>query len=335
MNVWNLTAANKIERFEEPVPAASEEKIKVRVTKVLLCSQDGALFRGQFKIKYPVVPGRFAVGIVAEDYSDDYPKGTRVLLHTYLPAEDSGSAKKDFSESDFDVCGQTRDGFLRDLVLLSPDEMTPLPDSVSDEDALLLHHVALAKAVVDSLEVKKGQHIAVVGASGLGIIICQLLIYQQAAPILIDANQNRLNFANASGIYYTQNTEGNFLENVGVLTGGRLADGAVFVTDAKDVEPSVAFQVCAREANVVIGGFSSRGINLDVGEAIRKQLTVHCLSEYVDNLEMAINLTANKAVNMQQVKAKPVEPDTLTEFYSSYVTYAEEEEKDYIYIKML
>mgnify|MGYP006990232330 CR=1 FL=1 len=54
-------------------------------------------------------------------------------------------------------------------------------------------------------------------------------------------------------------------------------------------------------------GASARGSQSAIAQM--PQLTVHCLSEYVDNLEMAINLTANKAVNMQQVKAKPVEPD--------------------------
>lgn len=335
MNVWKLTAANKLVLSEEPVPISSEDKIKVRVTKVLLCNQDAAVFHGRLKTKYPLIPGRFAVGIVAEDHGADYLKGMRVLLNTYLPAEDSGTAKKDFSEDDYDICGQTRDGFLRDIISLSPDELTPLPDSVSDEDALLLHHVALAKAIVDKLDVKKGQHIAVVGASGFGILVCQLLIYQQAAPILIDCDESRLDFASSCGIYYTLHTENDLLEQVGVLTGGRLTDGAVFVTDLQGVDPSVAFSVCAREANVVIGGFTTYETKMELGEALRKQLTVHCLSDYVENLEMAINLTANQAVHMKHFKAKPVQPDTLTEFFATYASYAEHEERDYIYVKLL
>ena len=334
MNVWKLTAANKLELSDEPVPVYTGETIKVRVTKVLLSAQDAALFRGKLKTKYPVIPGRFAVGIVAEDHGTDYPKGMRVLLHTYLPAADTGTEKKDFSEPDYDVCGQTREGFLRDLVLVTPDEFTPLPDSVSDEDALLLHHVGLAKAIVDSLDVKKGEHIAVVGASVFGILVCQLLIYQQIAPILIDSDQERLDFAGNCGIYYTLNSENDLLEHVGTLTGGRLADGAVCVTDA-GVSPETAFSVCAREVNVVLGGFAPCAAPVDLTLATRKQLSVHCLSDYVENLEMAINLTANKAVVLKNFKAKPIEPDTLTEFSSVYAGYAEREERNYIYVKLL
>ncbi|MDE6058882.1 MAG: zinc-binding dehydrogenase [Clostridia bacterium] len=335
MNVWKLTAANKIELFDEPVPEAGDGKIKVRITKVMLCNQDAPVFRGEFKTKYPLVPGRLAVGIVAEDYKDIFPKGTRVLLHAYHPETDTGTEKKDFSLDDYEVCGKTRDGFLRDIVTLSPDELTPLPDSVSDEDALLTHHVALAKAIVDKLDVKKGQHIAVAGASGFGILICQLLIYQQAAPILISADQSRLDFANTCGVYYTIHVDDNLLDRVAELTGGRLADGSVFVTNAKDIDPSVAFSVCAREANVVIGGYVSRSVNIDATIAIRKEISIHCLAEYVENLEMAINLVANKGVNLQNFTAKAVDPNTLLEFYPSYVGFAEEEEKDYLFIKML
>lgn len=175
MNVWKLIAANKLIASEAEVPPPQAGKIKVRVSKVLLCAMDASLYAGSPALKNPIIPGRFAVGRVLEDNGNAlFPKGARVLLHTFLPVPDSGTEKRDFMQDDYLVCGQTTDGFLRDIVYLSPDEMTPLPDSISNEKALLLHHIALAKASVDKLQVKKGQHIAVVGANILGIFICQL-----------------------------------------------------------------------------------------------------------------------------------------------------------------
>ena len=163
--------------------------------------------------------------MVAEDGGVSYlPKGTRVLLHAVIDAPDYGHKAKNFAEDDFLLCGRTADGYLRDLVNLPPENVTALPDSVSDEKALLLHHVALAKAAADKLGVKKGQHVAVVGANLLGILLCQLLIYQQAAPILIDAEPERLEFAKSCGIYYTMAADENLLNNVANVTGGQAGE---------------------------------------------------------------------------------------------------------------
>ncbi len=336
MNVWHLMQAGKLVLSEEAVPAAGEGKLKVRITKTLLSSVDAALFRGEARTAFPIVPGRFAVGIVAEDFGDDFPKGTRVAMHSFLPARDSGTAKKDFSEYDYEICGQTCDGYLRDIVCVSPDEVTALPDSVGDEQALLLHHVALAKAAVERLGAHKGQHVAVVGASPLGILVCQLLIYQQAAPVLIDTDSARLNFARGCGVYYTVQADENMLEQVGTLTGGRLTDGAVYITDCDNNDPAIPFAVSARDSNVVAGGLAPCKIIVDFTEALRKRITVHCVSDCADYLETAINLTANKAVDMSSFEVHVVMPDDLPAYVEQRAKETPKETSfSYTYAKLL
>ena len=87
MNVWKLTGAGKIEKTESPVPEPEAGKIKVRVTKVLLCNADAEAYLGSTKIKQPMIPGQFAIGMVAEDNANAmFAKGTRVVLHAFVPA---------------------------------------------------------------------------------------------------------------------------------------------------------------------------------------------------------------------------------------------------------
>ena len=170
MNVWKLTAAgNLVKSEEELVPETG--KRRVRITKVFVNHEDALLCRGKRKIKYPLVPGRFATGVIGDDGSALFPKGTRVLIHSYLPAEDTGAEKRSFCEDDFRILGRTCDGFLRDFVYAREEELTLLPDSVNDEKALLLYCLALAQATVDTLDVKRGEHIAVVGADILGFFV--------------------------------------------------------------------------------------------------------------------------------------------------------------------
>lgn len=333
MNVWKLIAANKLIASEAEVPPPQAGKIKVRVSKVLLCAMDASLYAGSPALKNPIIPGRFAVGRVLEDNGNAlFPKGARVLLHTFLPVPDSGTEKRDFMQDDYLVCGQTTDGFLRDIVYLSPDEMTPLPDSISNEKALLLHHIALAKASVDKLQVKKGQHIAVVGANILGIFICQLLIYQQAAPILIGSDPNRLNFAHGNGVYYVLPAE-EVSERIVDMTGGRLAGGAIMVSDAES-DASVPMSVCARESSVVVTGFSPSKAKLPLDIALRKQIDLHFLSNCADYLEAAINLVVNKAVNIDMFRAVPVQAANLGKALAEYAEHPDLGYEEYLYVNL-
>lgn len=304
MNVWKLNAAKSLVKTEEPTPEPEAGKYKVRITKLLVNGVDAAIYRGETKVKYPLVPGRYAVGIIADEGDASlYPKGTRVLLHTYVPAPDTGTAKKDFSEDEVLVCGRTRNGFLRDFVFVGKDEMTPLPDSVSDESALLLHHIALAKSAVDALDAQKGEHVAVVGADLLGNLICQLLIYEQASPILIDAYPERLEFARAGGVYYTLLQDETLLGNVAEITGGRLAGGAVFVTSARGNETSLPFTVCAREKRIVLCGCETAGLNMNLEALLTKELSVFGVHDGRDCLENAINLIVSGAIDLSAYRA--------------------------------
>ena len=319
MNVWKMVAAGKLEKTQADPPAAEEGKIRVRVTKLFFGSVDAALFSGAAKQKYPFVPGRIAMGIVTEENSNLlFPKGTRVLLHTYYPEGDTGTAKKDFSESEIRVHGHTGEGYFKDIAYVSPDDMTPLPDSVNDVQALLAHHVGIAKAAVDNLGAQKGQHIAVIGANLLGILICQLLIYQQAAPLLIDADTSRLDFARTCGVYYTLPADDNVLVNVAQITGGRLASGAIYVASASGNSLSLPFTLCARNRTVVISGLTAGDLTADLKVALEKQLDVRFSWDCLDYEETAINLIANHAVNTRTVKENVMSADSAAAFLASY-----------------
>ena len=228
MNVWRLTAANTMSK-ETADPVPEEGKRRIRITKVFVNRSDALLFSGAKKVRYPRIPGRFAVGLIADEGSAHFPKGARVLLHTAFPAPCDGVQKRDFTEDDILLRGYTADGFLRDFVYVTEDELSLLPESVSDEKALLIQHIALANAAVEKLGLHRGEHVAVVGGSMLGIFICRLLIYRQISPILIDSDLRRTDFAKSCGVYYTAPEDGKLIETVGTITGGRLTLSGVSV----------------------------------------------------------------------------------------------------------
>ncbi len=297
MNSWKLVGAKQLVKSEVPLPKQEVGLLRVRVTKVLLNRQDAAIYRGDVRVKYPLTMGRYAVGFIAEDGFAEFTKGTRVVLHGYRPVPSDGTERRDFSADDYLACGRTADGFLTDFVNVAPEDMTPLPASVSDERGLLLHNIAVAKEIADHLGAKRGQHIVVVGADLIGILVCQLLIYQQAAPILVDSNPLRLEFARTCGVYYTVLATSHLVDAVASLTGGRLAGGAVYIATASGNDPDIPFLLCAREGKVIYFATSAEKLTVNLDIAFRKHLSVHCVSHGIKYLMAAINLIANKAVD--------------------------------------
>ncbi len=334
MNVWKLTAAGNLVKGEEDIPF-EEGKRRIRVTKVFVNREDAALSRGKRKVKYPIVLGRFATGVISDEGSALFPRGARVLLHSYLPAEDTGTQKRTFAEPDFRILGRTCDGFLRDFVYAREEEITLLPDSVNDEKALLLYCLALAQATVDALDAKRGEHIAVIGGDILGLFVSRLLIYRQAAPILIDSRKDRLDFARARGVYYTSPTDAGLMDLVGTVTGGRLADGAVFVTDSGEQDISLAVKVCAPDRHIALCGLGEDTLPLDLADVIKKRLTVHGVSDGTENLEMAINLVANKSIDLSAFRFLTFPTDRTAAVFKELAEYPDRPVDEICIINML
>ncbi len=321
MNAWKLTNPNRLDKATEEIPAPAEGEVKVRVTQVLFSNVDAALYSGALKAPYPLVPGRFAVGRISSgEELLGAKKNDRVLLHTFLPERDTGVAKKDFSADEYGICGQTVNGYLRDFVCLDAESVSLLPEAVKDECALLTELVALAKQTIDVLDVQKGQHIAVFGGDTLGVVLCQLLIYQQAAPILIDNRTDRLNFAKKCGIYYTSPADDTLVDNVAKITGGRLADGAIFVTSAGPQNTALPFKVSARNTNTVYSGFFGRDITVDLNVALKKGISVHGVTGGTDCIPAAINLIATKALDFSLFEFHRFDVNSVAEVLSSLST---------------
>ena len=267
----------------------SERTAKVKVTKALLSEADVAVYTGALKSRYPIVPGRFAIGQVTEAGSEAFmKKGDRVYL--------SPNYEDELAPSGLQTAGLTVDGFFRDFVLVDENQAYILPPSVSDEAAFLIEAVALAERVVEEMDIKVGQHILVLGGGLYGNVLCQILIYHRAVPILIDNNQERLARAKKCGIYYTLPFDETLKDSITKVTGGKNADGAVYLAFNNRIEPSAVFNFLARDTMVAFCSLMEKPLTLNLEGALRNNITVKGITECSEYVSSAINILANKAV---------------------------------------
>ena len=311
MKIWQLNSPNHLQREEAPDLVRGKDQVKIKVTKALLSEADVSVFTGLVKVRYPAIPGRFAIGQVTECAPDSFiQKGDRVFLASVTEDECAPDGLR--------VAGETAPGFYRDFVLAGPDEAYVLPASVSDEAAFLIDAVAMAEHVVDEMNVSVGQHVLVIGGGLYGNVLCQILIYHRAVPILADNNAERLARAKKSGIYYTfpndETLKGHILE----VTGGKLADAAVYLAFSNKSEPSSLFSLVARGAHVAFCAPFGKNLIVNLGNALKNNVTVKGITESREFVSTAINILANKAVNFNEFpyRSFPEEalPDTMLRY---------------------
>lgn len=311
MKVWQLNSPNNLQRADAPDLELTEDKVKVKITKALLSEADVAVYSGATRVKYPVVPGRFAIGQVTEAAEDLYmKKGDRVYL--------AGVTEDECAPDGLRFAGETANGFYRDFVAAGADEAYVLPASVSDEAAFLIDAVAMAERVVDEMHVSVGQHILVVGGGLYGNVLCQILIYHRAVPILADNNAERLARAKKSGIYYTYPNDDTLKEHILQVTGGKLADAAVYLAFSNKSEPSTVFSLVAREAYVAYCAMTGKPLAVNLENALKNNVTVKGITESREFVSTAINILANKAVNFSEFAYANFPEEKLPELLKKY-----------------
>ncbi|MBQ9480843.1 MAG: alcohol dehydrogenase catalytic domain-containing protein [Clostridia bacterium] len=302
MKAWQITDANEISQIKRSESPSLDREVKVKTTKAMLSKDDITLYNGDDKPAYPLIPCRFAVGVIveAEESTNGYAKNERVYLDPISNCKQCYSCTigqpKDCSR--LNIAGINAEGFMKDFAVVPFESVYPLPESVSDKDALFIEYISLAISVIDKLKIQKGDHVAIIGGNVVGNIIAQLIIYYQAVPIIIDDNDTNLEIAKRSGIYYTLKADGKLEREVSELTGARMTSKVVYVTSC-GINTEAALKLSRANATVAFVGFNYSNIRVNFTQAMQKQLRFYCITNGYGNAEASINLIANKAINLK------------------------------------
>ena len=186
----------------------------------------------------------------------------------------------------------------------------------------------MATAVVDKLDIQKGDYVAVVGGNNFANIFAQLLIYYQAVPILMTNDNEDLEIAKNSGIYYTLGENDNWQKEVSSITGGRMAKHVVYVSDC-NIPANKAFSLASYNANIAFTGVANKFSPISFAQAIKKQIDIHCINHGFGNTETSINLIANKAINLSHLKLNTTMYAAVPETFNTMKKMLEAKDKIY------
>ena len=324
MKGYVITAPGKIEEKELNIKEKSlldeenvllDKQAKVKITKSMLTVNDYLRFKGELD-KNNFAVGSFGVGVVTQSNSKLFTNLDAKLCRVYLEPDVSCKKCYNCSNEEFDRCsnvqtaGEDFDGFCRDFAIYDEDELFLLPDSVSDYDALFIQPISLALGIIDKLGIEKGSYVAIVGCDNFAVILAQLLIYHQAVPIILTDNEEDMKIAKNSGVYYVLGEDDNWQKEVSSLTGGRMTDSVIYISDS-DIPVTKAFSLASFGADIAYTGSYLKNYNLSFSQAVKKQLNIHCISTDIGNTPSAINILVNKAIDLTNLKRDKVSYDDV------------------------
>lgn len=321
MKQWKLIEPNKLILEEySPVPIADNE-VKVKLEKGLISYTDYSIYKGILPIpKYPLTLGRHGVGVISEaNESSKFIKGQRVVVEPYIRCNNCLFCKTEQSSSCqcMEILGVDTDGFYSNFINVPAVNVYSIPEHLSYEKALFADYVSIALNIVDSLDVNKGEHIAILSANKLGYVLAQIISYYQAIPIVVDTSDECLESVSKVNVDYVYNNNSvNVAREVFSITGGRMCEKVVYPTNTS-VKIRDALDICGSSGQLCIAGVIPEADVADLSVIFAKRLKINTVSNGCNNYKSAINLLATDAVDVTKLYTNGCSFDTLDKFLLS------------------
>jgi threonine dehydrogenase-like Zn-dependent dehydrogenase len=182
-----------------PTPNRADETALVKVHLAGICSTDLQIFQGYMGFRG--VPGHEFVGSVVE--GPNPWRGKRVVGEINFGCGHCEFCRRELSRHcpDRRVMGIVgADGAFAEYVLLPAINLHPVPDNVSDEEAVFTEPLAAAFEILEQVEIDPGDEVLVVGDGRLGTLCAQVLRLTGAKVTALGKHPEKLSLIKRSGV---------------------------------------------------------------------------------------------------------------------------------------
>ena len=284
----------------------------VRIGRAGVCGSDIHMFRhgriGELVGVLPMTIGHEAMGVVEAvgEGGDEGLLGRRVAIEPTI----SCGACEFCLRGDPNLCPNYRfvglpphPGVMQQWLQHPARLLEPLPESIDDEQAVMLEPLAIALWAVDLGHVRMGASAAILGTGVLGGLVLMLLVRAGCSPIICtDLLANRLGLAKELGATHIIHAgKVDAADKIARLTDGRGMD-VVFECCGADQTNEQMVRVAAPGGRcVVIGINDDDRVSFGHGVARRKGLTVAMVRRSRLTLRRAIDLVAQHGLPVERL----------------------------------
>ena len=279
----------------KPEPRAGEVLLKVSMAGI--CGSDNALYHGKYDVSLPVIPGHEMIGHVAALGSGvtNLEVGQRVTVQPNFSCGECSLCMSGHGN----ICpekirlGIDCHGVFADYVTVPAAYTWPLPDDISDDDAVLAEPLAVAVHALRRGPCQKGDRVLVLGAGLIGLLTLQLAVQAGAEVTACDLEDGRLELARQLGA--TQ------VIRPGEYTGAGF--DVVYETSGAAPGLTQAVQLAAPAAKIVVLGLPSKNSEIPAAMIVRKELDIVGSMIYTDEFPQTIKILQQRHLNLEPLRS--------------------------------
>jgi len=263
---------------EKPVIDA-KNNVMVKMTAAGICGSDVAIYHGtNAAATYPRIIGHEMIGVVDEigEGVTSLKVGDRVIVNQVTSCGHCYPCRKGRGNvcDNLKVRGVHIDGGYREYIAVPESDCYILPDSLSDNDAIMIEPTTIAIQSCTRAELEKDDMLLIFGSGALGSTILKIARLMCDHIIVADIMDEKLETAKKNGAKYTINVlKEDLVEKVKEYTEGH---GATVSIDAACTKDSLIqlLQATGNAGRVMTMGFSTAAIEVNQFVITSKELDV-------------------------------------------------------------
>src|SRR5215469_948568 len=192
-----------------PEPLVKEGEALIRVLLAGICNTDLEIVRGY--MSFQGVLGHEFVGIVEEVLDKSGIPSAHSLVGQRVVGEINAACHR----SDCFYCQQNmpthcpnrttlgivnRDGAFADYLLLPIGNLHPVPENVSDEEAVFVEPLAANFEILEQIHLKPTESVVILGDGKMGQLAAQVLILSGCEVMMVGKHEEKLALAGKQGV---------------------------------------------------------------------------------------------------------------------------------------
>jgi alcohol dehydrogenase len=281
MKAIRLEEPGRFQMLDIPEPSKPKaDEALVRVHRVGICGTDISGYLGKMPFfSYPRIPGHelgVEVLAVGESVTNIKP-GDKCSVEPYMNCSNCHACRKGASNccANLKVLGVMMDGGLLERFVLPARKLHP-SKLLSFEQLALVETLAIGCHAVDRSALTKGENCLIIGAGPIGLSSIVFARLTGAKIIVLDMNQQRLEFCKeVMGVNETLVPGDQLEQELRLMTDGSLPDVVIDATGS-NVSMSNAFGYVAPTGRLVYVGITTKEVTFKHVTFHRPEGTLLC-----------------------------------------------------------
>jgi 2-desacetyl-2-hydroxyethyl bacteriochlorophyllide A dehydrogenase len=277
MKALVCTTPRQFDYINTEMPVTAEGETLLKIERIGICGTDLHAFEGtQPYFNYPRILGHELAATIVQTKAVGFTAGDKVTMIPYMHCGNCIACKS----GKYNCCVNMRvfgvhiDGGMREFVAV-PDHALIKSEGLSLDELALIEPLSIGAHAVKRAAVMKGEFVLIIGAGPIGLGIAQFAKIAGAHVIVVDVNDDRLQFCTTNvGIEHAINPlKQDVMVSLNQITSNNMPTVVIDATGNLDAINN-AFQYLAHGGRYVLVGLQKGNISFNHPEFHKREATL-------------------------------------------------------------